>query len=166
MKTALMVIDMQNDYLWARRKPVFAYDTQKLTEAVNGLIHRYEDVFYIRHIIQNLPTNRLLFGYSLARTEGALLFSGLDVVSDRIFDKYFGDALTNRALLKTIREEGFDRLHLCGLDECGCVTATALGAAKRGIVAEIVRSGTATVLPQRKVARAHERLRRAGIRFI
>ena len=166
MKTALMVIDMQNDYLWARRKPVFAYDTQKLTEAVNGLIHRYEDVFYIRHIILNLPTNRLLFGYSLARTEGALLFSGLDVVSDRIFDKYFGDALTNRALLKTIREEGFDRLHLCGLDECGCVTATALGAAKRGITAEIVRSGTATVLPQRKVARAHERLRRAGIRFI
>ena len=166
MKTALMVIDMQNDYLWARRKPVFAYDTQKLTEAVNGLIHRYEDVFYIRHIIQNLPTNRLLFGYSLARTEGALLFSGLDVVSDRIFDKYFGDALTNWTLLKTIREEGFDRLHLCGLDECGCVTATALGAAKRGIVAEIVRSGTATVLPQRKVARAHERLRRAGIRFI
>lgn len=166
MKMALMVIDMQNDYLWARRKPVFAFDTEKLTAAVNGLVHRYEDVFYIRHIIQNLPTNRLLFGYSLAGTEGSLLYSGLDVVSDQIFDKYFGDALTNRALLKTIREEGFDRLHLCGLDECGCVTATALGAAKRGITAEIIRCGTATVLPERKVAKAREKLRKAGIRFI
>ena len=44
MKTALLVIDMQNDYLWERRKPVFAYNTAKLTAAVNGLIHRYTDV--------------------------------------------------------------------------------------------------------------------------
>ena len=166
MKTALLVIDMQNDYLWERRKPAFAYDTERLTASVNELVHRYDDVIYIRHIIQNLPTNRLLFGYSLAGTEGAALYGALDIVSDRVFDKYFGDALTNGALLKLIREERFDRLHLCGLDECGCVTATALGAAKRGITAEIVRSGTATVLPERKVARAHEKLRKAGIRFI
>ena len=166
MKTALLVIDMQNDYLWERRKPVFAYDTKGLTSAVNGLVHRYENVIYIRHLIQNLPTNRLLFGYSLAGTEGAALYGGLDVVSERVFDKYFGDALTNGALLRLIREERFDRLHLCGLDECGCVTATALGAARRGIVAEIVRIGTATVMPRRRIDRAHERLRRAGIRFI
>jgi len=166
MKTALLVIDMQNDYLWERRKPMFAYDTAVLTASVNALIHQYGDVIYIRHLIQNLPTNRLLFGYSLAGTEGAALYGGLDIVSDRVFDKYFGDALTNRALLKLIRDEKIERLHLCGLDECGCVTATALGAAKRGIVAEIVRSGTATVLPEKKVARAHEKLRKAGIAFI
>jgi nicotinamidase-related amidase len=104
MKTALLVIDMQNDYLWERRKPVFAYDTKGLTSAVNGLVHRYENVIYIRHLIQNLPTNRLLFGYSLAGTEGAALYGGLDVVSERVFDKYFGDALTNGALLRLIRE--------------------------------------------------------------
>ena len=57
-------------------------------------------------------------------------------------------------------------LHLCGLDECGCVTSTALGAAKRGIKAEIIRSGTATVFPEKKVAKAHERLKKANIAFI
>ena len=33
MKTALLVIDMQNDYLWEKRMPKFAYDTAQLTAA-------------------------------------------------------------------------------------------------------------------------------------
>ena len=57
-------------------------------------------------------------------------------------------------------------LHLCGLDECGCVTSTALGAAKRGIKAEILRSGTVSVFPEKKIRKAHEKLEKAGIRFI
>ena len=78
MKTALIVIDMQNDYLYEKRKDIFSYNTTELTAAVNELIHQYQDNFcdiiYIRHIIQDLPTNRLLFGYSIAGTEGAELF--------------------------------------------------------------------------------------------
>ena len=170
MKTALMVIDMQNDYLWDRRKPQFCYDTAALVGSVNELIRRYRDegrdVIYIRHLIQNLPTNRLLFGYSLAGTEGAELYGGLELVSELCFDKYVGDALSNKALRQRVSDEGYEALHLCGLDECGCVTATALGAAKRGLRAEILRSGTATVFDEKKVRAAHEKLRRAGIGFI
>ena len=170
MKTALIVIDMQNDYLWEQRKPRFHYDTAALVTAVNGLIRRYrddgQDVIYIRHLIQNLPTNRLLFGYSLAGTEGAALYGGLEIVSGLCFDKYVGDALSNQALRRRVSEQGYEALHLCGLDECGCVTSTALGAAKRGLRAEILRSGTATVFEENKVRAAHEKLRRAGIGFI
>ena len=170
MNAALLVIDMQNDYLYEKRKEQFSYDTPALTAAVNALIHQYaeagSDVIYIRHIIQNLPTNRLLFGYSLAGTEGAELYSGLDIVSKYTFDKLFGDALTNRHLLQLVREKGYDALHLCGLDECGCVTSTALGAAKRGITAKILRSGTASVFPEAKIAKAHARLEKANIAFI
>ena len=39
MKTALLVIDMQNDYLWEKRKPMFAYDTAQLTAAVIADTH-------------------------------------------------------------------------------------------------------------------------------
>ena len=84
----------------------------------------------------------------------------------KIFDKYFGNALTNKALLKLIQEEKYDRLHLCGLDECGCVAATALGAKKRGIEADILRDGTATVFDGNKVARIREKLGRAGVQYI
>ncbi len=163
MRTALLVIDMQNDYLRENRKKMFSYDTARLTASVNALVRRYGLVIYIRHIIQNLPTNRLLFGYSIAGTAGADLYGGLDIVSDYCFDKYFGDAFTNRALGKLLREQGVEVVHLCGLDECGCVAATALGAVKRGFKAEILKKGTATVLPAAKVAKTHEKLRRAGV---
>ena len=170
MKTALIVIDMQNDYLWERRKSRFAYDTPKLVGAVNGLIRRYAaegaDVIYIRHIIQNLPTNRLLFGYSLAGTEGAELYSGLEKVSDLCYDKLLGDALTNRELLARVRAQGYDELHLCGLDEYGCVSNTALGAAKRGLKARILREGTATVMPEGKAAKMKAKLTEAKIEYI
>ena len=170
MKNALLVIDMQNDYLYEKRKRRFAYDTEGLVARVNRLIRTYSeaghDVIYIRHIIQNLPTNRLLFGYSLAGTEGAELYNGLAVVSEYCYDKLVGDALSNGQLRALIRQKGYERLHLCGLDECGCVAATALGARKRGIEAEIIRDGTATVFDGRKAARMREKLRQAGVRYI
>ena len=170
MKTALHVIDMQNDYLWEKRKPRFAYDTEKLTGAVNGLIRRYAaegaDVIYIRHIIQNLPTNRLLFGYSIAGTEGAALYAGLEKVSDLCFDKLLGDAFTNKELLELVKARGYEELHLCGLDEFGCVANTALGAAKRGLRAKILRAGTATVQPESKAAKMKEKLQAAKIEYI
>ncbi|MBP1543019.1 MAG: isochorismatase family protein, partial [Oscillospiraceae bacterium] len=60
---------------------------------------------------------------------------------------------------------GYEALHLCGMDECGCVTSTALGAAKRGIKAEIIRKGTATVYPE-KVAKVRKKLDKAGVKYI
>ena len=169
-KKALIVIDMQNDYLWEKRKSNFSYDTEKLVAAVNALIHEYDgrgdDVIYIRHIIQDLPTNRLLFGFSIAGTEGAEIYGGVDIVSGYRFDKLLGDALTNKELLSMIRKNAYRELDICGLDEYGCVTATACGAAKRGIPVKIVRSGTATVLPEKKAAKGRKKLDAAGVEYI
>lgn len=169
-KIALIVIDMQNDYLYEKRKKIFSYNTKQLTANVNELIHQYNsnncDVIYVRHLIQNLPTNRLLFGYSIAGSEGAELYAELDIVSDRCFDKYFGDALSNKKLVELIKNKGYDELHLCGLDECGCVTSTAIGSMKRGFKSKIIRQGTATVFPEKKVNKAHEKLNKAGVVFI
>ena len=170
MNTALVVIDMQNDYLCDKRRKKFSYDTEKLTAAVNSLIHKYhgagQDVIYIRHIIQNLPTNRLLFGYSIAGTEGAELYPGLDIVTGLCFDKLLGDALTNKKLLDMVTEKKYEELHLCGLDEFGCVTSTALGCKKRGIGVKIVRSGTATVFSADKAEKGREKLKKAGVEYI
>ena len=170
MNTALLVIDMQNDYLCENRMKRFAYDTEGLVGRVNRIIRQYNaeghDVIYIRHIIQNLPTNRLLFGYSIAGTEGAELYDGLNVVSEHTFDKLVGDALSNRALRSFLKDRGCDTLYLCGLDACGCVAATALGAVKRGIQAYILREGVATVFDEPKITQTTKKLERAGVRYI
>ena len=61
---------------------------------------------------------------------------------------------------------GYETLHLCGLDECGCVAATALGAVKRGLNVAILREGTVTRFPENKVNAIRERLNSAGIQYI
>ena len=38
VKKALIVIDMQNDYLWDKRKAKFSYDTKALTTQVNNVL--------------------------------------------------------------------------------------------------------------------------------
>ena len=38
-KKALIVIDMQNDFLWEKRKAMFSYDTAALTAAEIGRAH-------------------------------------------------------------------------------------------------------------------------------
>ena len=40
-KKALLVIDMQNDYLWSNRKEMFSYDTETLVGNVNQAIEQY-----------------------------------------------------------------------------------------------------------------------------
>jgi len=85
-----LVIDLQNDYLWEKRKKQFNYNTDNLAENINRLIERYDseghDVIYIAHVIQNIWTNRLLFGHSLKGTEGAKFYGGLRIVSDYYFE--------------------------------------------------------------------------------
>ena len=50
-KKALIVIDMQNDYLDENRKPMFSYDPDDLVTSVNNAIRQYKengyDIIYI-----------------------------------------------------------------------------------------------------------------------
>ena len=82
-KKALIVIDMQKDYLWDKRKPMFNYDTENLVGNVNNAIASYKeqgyDIIYIKHILSKLLWG---VGFSIKGTEGAELFEGLDVISE------------------------------------------------------------------------------------
>ena len=94
---ALLVIDMQNDYLWDRRKPIFKYDSEKLVGNVNRAISRYiadgYDIIYIKHI---LPKILWGVGFSIRGTAGAELYPGLDLVSELVFEKNHSDTYTAR----------------------------------------------------------------------
>ena len=85
---AFIIIDLQKDYLWERRKPMFTYDTESLVGNVNRAITSYVemgyDIIYIKHI---LPRIMWGVGFSIKGTEGAELYDGLNVVSDLCFEK-------------------------------------------------------------------------------
>ena len=51
MKTAQIVIDMQNDCLYEKRKDYFAYNTAELTTAVNEVIQQYKDAVWTNAVV-------------------------------------------------------------------------------------------------------------------
>jgi len=98
-KKALVVIDMQNDYLWEKRKAMFSYNTDELVDAVNGAAAAYrengDDVIYVAQMFPNIITNKWLIGFSIKGTAGAELYGGLDVVSDLYFENNLPDAYSS-----------------------------------------------------------------------
>lgn len=170
MRKALLVIDLQNDYLWQKRQKKFTYDSDKLISAVNRIIQQYKndgyDIIYIAHIIQNIWTNRILFGFSIQGTEGAKLYDKLNVVSEYYFEKMLPDAFTSNKLKKVIVENKYDSIAICGLDECGCVSATAKGALKNGLSVEMVTDGIASVFSHKRVEKFRMKLKKQGVKYL
>ncbi|MBR1824544.1 MAG: cysteine hydrolase [Ruminococcus sp.] len=169
-KKALLVIDMQNDYLWDKRKPMFSYDSKELTAKVNASIAEYKvkgwDIIYISQIFPNIITNKWFIGFSIKGTEGAELYSGLDRVSDLYFEKNLPDTFTSKEFSQYVEAQGYKEMALCGLDECGCVGATAKGAVKRGIKTYMIADSIGRRFPEQKVNKMRETLKAMGVQYI
>lgn len=168
-RKALVVIDMQNDYLWERRKQKFSYPTEALVRAVNRAIELYahlgHDILYVSQVFPNLPTNRWLIGFSIQGTPGAALYDGLTLASDLRFDKRLPDAYTAPAFRAHMAREGYAEIALCGLDECGCIAATARGAVKRGTPVIILENCAGRRFPGGRVSRTRQELTALGVRY-
>ncbi len=163
-KKALLVIDMQNDYLWDKRKPMFNYDTAKLVGAVNKAIadckDKGYDIIYIKHI---LPRIMWGVGFSIKGTEGAELYKGLDIVSDLCFEKNRSDTYTAVAFREYMKEQNYSEVLLCGLDECGCVGATAKGAIRTGVRVIMLTDCIGRRFPMETVMKKREVLTGMGV---
>lgn len=169
-KKALVVIDMQNDYLWAQRKPMFSYDTDALVDAVNQAIAAYQaqgsDIIYIAQMFPNLITNKWFIGFSIKGTAGAELFDKLNIVSDLYFEKNLSDAYSAKAFRTHMQQQGYAEVVLCGLDECGCVGATAKGAAKTGVRVSVIESATGCRFSNAKQQKMRAELRKLNVCYI
>ena len=169
-KRALVVIDMQNDYLWDKRKPIFSYDTAELTAMVNKAINRYRDegcdIIYIAQMFPNIITNKWIIGFSIKGTEGAELYDGMEVVSDLYFEKNLPDSYTSKAFREFMQKQGYKEVILCGLDECGCVGATAKGAVKTGAKVTMLENCIGRRFPEDKVKKMRAELGKLGVSYI
>lgn len=170
VKKALIVIDMQNDYLWAKRKSKFLYNTETLVANVNETVKRFRDdgadVIYIGQVFPDLPTNRLIIGFSIKGTEGAELYGGLDVASDLYFEKNLPDSFTAKRFKKFMSEKSYNEITVCGVDLCGCVGATALGALKTGAKIYLDEKSTGCRFSQEKAEKRKKQLMNKGVIFV
>jgi len=166
-RKAVIVIDLQKDYLWSKRKPMFSYDTDKLIGNVNSKIASYQergyDIIYIKHVLPKLMWG---VGFSIKGTEGSELYEGLNIVSDLCFEKNRSDSYTSRPFREHMEKNGYKEVILMGLDECGCVGATAKGAAKRGIKVKMLKDCIASRFSEKKVMKMRQQLKRLGVEYI
>ena len=165
-KKAFIIIDLQKDYLWDKRKDMFTYDTEKLVENVNRAIVSYKekgyDIIYIKHI---LPKVMWGVGFSIKGTEGAELYEGLDIVSDLCFEKNRSDSYTSKTFREHMEKTGYSEVVLSGLDECGCVGATAKGAVKTKIKVKMLEECIGSRFPEKKIQKMRKQLESLGVEY-
>jgi nicotinamidase-related amidase len=147
-KTALLVIDIQEDFTGPEAKKPF-HDAERLVRNANALIGQAREhgalVVFIENVIDN-PVLKLVFGgVNTAGTPGVQMDRRLvRLPSAPTFTKNRGDAFINPALDAYLSEHQVGRLLIVGLDAAYCVTATTRGARNRGYETVVLTDAVAT----------------------
>ena len=122
---ALVIIDIQND-ITKHYNDVIG----NINRAIDWAIKEGMHVVYIRH--ENLSDGTRTFKPG---TKGAELAPDMNIVSDNIFTKSKGNALTSEAFAAFIRDNAIDEFYIAGADAVACVKSTVfnLRAANYGV---------------------------------
>ena len=113
-KEALVIIDIQND-ITKNYKDVIDNINNAIDWAGKNNIH----VIYIRH--ENLSDGTRTFK---PNTHGAELASDLKIVSENIFTKCKGNALTSEEFADFISKNEICEFYIAGADAIACVKST------------------------------------------
>jgi len=120
LNKALVVIDIQND-ITKNYKEIIENVNQSIDWAVKNNIH----VVYIRH--ENLSDGTRTFK---SGTRGAELVPDLKMVSENIFTKYKGNALTSEEFTNFINKNEISDFYITGADAVACVKSTCFNLCK------------------------------------
>ena len=126
--TALVVIDIQND-ITKNYKEIINNINSAIDWAVSHDIH----VVYIKH--NNLSAGTRTFKPD---TRGAELVPDMKIVSENIFVKSKGNALTSEAFSAFINENGIKEFYVAGADAVACVKSTCYNMAKNGFKVHVL----------------------------
>ena len=137
---ALVVIDIQND-ITKNYKDIIG----NINTAVDWAVGNDIPVVYIRH--ENLSAGTRTFK---PNTPGAELAPDLKVVSDNIFTKSKGNALTSEAFASFVATNDIGEFYITGADAIACVKSTCYNMSKAGYAVTVL-SDCITSYDKRKI---------------
>lgn len=152
---ALVVIDIQND-MTKNYKEVIDNINKSIEWASENNIH----VVYIKH--ENLSPGTRTFKTG---TRGAELASDLKIVSDNIFTKYKGNALTSEEFTAFINQNEISDFYLTGGDAIACVKSTCFNLRKLNYDVTII-SDCITSYDKKKIPGMLDYYEKKGSRLI
>jgi nicotinamidase-related amidase len=137
---ALVIIDIQND-ITKNYKDVIGNINKAIDWAVNNGIH----VIYIQH--ENLSAGTRTFK---PNTKGAELVSDMKIVSENVFTKSKGNALTSEEFTDFIRKNEILDFYIAGADAVACVKSTCYNLCKENYGVQVL-SDCVTSYEKRKI---------------
>ena len=164
---ALLVMDMQNVFLGEGHSKYFKYNDSELLASANKVIDDNSNnlIVYIRNVTKKNLSSLFVPFRAYANTERADFVQGLNVVSEHKFDKYEGDAFTNKDFKDFLTSHKVDTVEIIGIDGGGCVSLTALGAIKNGFKVIMNTTAIGTMLVKNEL-KLYKKLKNLGAEFI
>jgi len=139
-KKSLVVIDIQND-ITKNYKEIIENINRAVDWAVENEIH----VVYIRHY--NLSDGTRTFK---PNTRGSELVSDMKIVSNNIFEKSKGNALTSSDFTNFIKKNEISEFYIMGADAVACVKSTVFNMCKENYKVTVL-SDCITSYDKRKI---------------
>lgn len=137
---ALVVIDIQND-ITKNYKEIIG----NINAAIDWAAANDIPVVYIKH--NNLSAGTRTFK---PNTKGAELVPDMKIVSENIFTKTKGNALTSEDFAAFISEHAIEEFYIAGADAIACVKSTCYNMAKTGYAVHVL-SDCITSYDKRKI---------------
>lgn len=125
---ALVVIDIQND-ITKHYKEIIENINRSIDWAVANDIH----IVYIKH--NNLSVGTRTFKPD---THGAELVPEMKIVSEHIFTKTRGNALTSEDFATFIHENKIAEFYIAGADAIACIKSTCYNMTKEGYTVHVL----------------------------
>ena len=131
--TALLVLDMQRDFLGPTGKLSFSEERAERTlrnvnEAIADAVASCKEVVYVANAFRDGDwTNIFRRWAAIEGTPGAELHPRLSIVSQHLFPKDRGNAFSNPAQLEFLRERKTGAGAIAGVYADKCVAATVRG---------------------------------------
>jgi len=125
---ALIVIDIQNDITKHYKEII-----DNINTAIDWAVSKEMHVVYIKH--NNLSAGTRTFKPD---TKGAELVPEMKIVSENIFLKTKGNALTSEEFAAFIEANGINEFYITGADATACVKSTCFNMTQAGYTVHVI----------------------------
>ncbi|HPR26736.1 isochorismatase family cysteine hydrolase [Lentimicrobium sp.] len=139
-KKALVVIDLQNDITKNYKEII-----DNVNRSIDWAVENEIPVVYIKHY--NLSAGTRTFKPD---TRGSELVSDMKIVSNNIFEKSKGNALTSENFADFIRKNEINEFYITGADAIACVKSTVFNMCRENFKVTVISDGI-TSYDKRKI---------------
>ncbi|MDM5186810.1 cysteine hydrolase family protein [Bacillus sp. DX4.1] len=142
MKTALLLVDIQNDYFPNGRMEL--RNAVETSEYASQLLQHFREtnqsIFHIQHV-----STKETASFFLPNTEGVHIHENVRPLRDEtVILKHYPNSFRETTLLKNLQEIGIEKLVICGMMTHMCIDATVRAAFDFGFHCTVVHDACTT----------------------